>query len=86
MGLVLVPELSELLTSQSSEHWGLSPLSSPPACVLDRDVAADTKGDDDGVDVAMDENSVVDDSPLGFLIFEGSPTLSDSICFLSFKF
>ena len=54
--------------------------------MLDKDVAADTNGDDDGVDVAMDENSVVDDSPLGFLFFEGSPTLSDSKSFPSSGF
>ena len=48
--------------------------------MLDNDVAADTSGEDDGVDPATDENSVVDDSPLGFLIFEGSPSFSDSFC------
>ena len=61
-------------------------MSSHPACVLDNDVAADTNGEDDGVDVPMDENSVVEDSPLGFLILDGSPSFSDSVIFLSFRF
>ena len=59
------------MSQLSSESWGLRvPLSSPAACALDSEVAADTKGDDDGVDVAIDDNSAVDDSPLVFLIFE----------------
>ena len=61
-------------------------MSSHAACVLDKDVAADTNGEDDGVEVAMDENSVVDDSPLGFLILDVSPSFSDSVCFLSLRF
>ena len=44
--------------------------------MLDNDVAADTSGEDDGVDPATDENSVVDDSPLGFLIFDDGVLLN----------
>ena len=66
----LVPKLSELLISQlSSDSWGLTVVLSPPTtCALETDVAADTNGDDDGVEVAIDDNSGDEDSPLNFLI------------------